>query len=808
MIKNYIKTAWRNLIRHKSYTAINIVGLTLGIAASLLIFLVITFETSFDNFHVNRNHIYRVITASKNPGGEINLNGAVPFPTATALRLDFPQLKNVASIFKNFGCYFSVDNAGGQTKKIFKVDNTYYAEPQFFNIFNFAWLAGDKNSALSAPNDVVLTQDQADKFFGDWHNAIGKTIRYNYKADLKVTGILKNMPANTDFPLKVVISYVTLNTRADDFHDNMKDWISIFNGQDCFVVLPDNLTPKQFDSQLKTFVQKHKPAGYTNDSMKLQALTDMHFDSRTGVFSHKTFSHQLIDAISLIGLFLLVIACVNFINLATAQAVNRSKEVGIRKVLGGSRKQLAAQFMGETFLITVCAELMGIATAIAALPFLNTLLQLPISLSSINTPQTWLFLIGLAICVTFLSGFYPALVLSGFNPVSALKNKLKAGKSNGWSLRRTLVVVQFCIAQVLIICTIVIISQMDYFKNKPLGFDKDAVLTVAIPADSVSQSRISSLRDQLMEQPGIQDVSYSFNSPSDNMNWHSDFIYNNSGKKTDFMANLKWADAEYFKLYKLKFIAGHAYAAGDKVRGYVVNETLLKKLGVVNPDDAIGKYIDLWGDKSLYAPITGVVKDFNVVSLKNKMEPVMMASLKNMYQLMNIKIKPSGITNTLAGVEKKWNSTFPGHLYEYQFLDDKIASFYVNEDQLSALYKIFAVIAIFISSLGLFGLISFMAVQRIKEVGIRKTLGASVSSIVYLFSKEFAMLILIAFAISAPLGWYFMGKWLQSFAYKITLGPWIFVLAIILSVTIAWLTVGYKAIKAAIANPVKSLRSE
>jgi ABC-type antimicrobial peptide transport system permease subunit len=331
---------------------------------------------------------------------------------------------------------------------------------------------------------------------------------------------------------------------------------------------------------------------------------------------------------------------------------------------------------------------------------------------------------------------------------------------------------------------------------------------VPFPGDSVSRTKLTALRAQLLQEAGIKDVSYSFASPSDNNGWSSDFKFNNSPKKTDFGANLKWADAEYYNLYKLQFVAGQPYAKSDTINGFVVNETLLKKLGIRDPKDAIGKYIGLWDDKKKYAPIVGVVKDYNISSLKNEIPPVLMSSWKDVYQVINIKVQPANINHTLKAVEKLWNDSFPSGLYEYQFLDDKIATFYKSEDQLSHLYKIFAGIAIFISCLGLYGLVSFMAVQRTKEVGIRKTLGASVQNIVYLFSKEFTLLLLVAFVISAPVAYYFMHNWLQDFTYRISIGPGIFILAILLSTVIAWITVGYKAVKAALANPVKSLRSE
>jgi len=418
-----------------------------------------------------------------------------------------------------------------------------------------------------------------------------------------------------------------------------------------------------------------------------------------------------------------------------------------------------------------------------------------------------LFLVGVVIGVTFLAGFYPALVLSGFNPMEALKNKIQAGRSSRVSLRSILVAVQFCIAQFLVIGTLVLINQMDYFKNKQLGFNKDAVITVPFPGDSISRARVNSLKDQLLQQSGIKDVSLSLYGPADNNGWNSDFNFNNSPKAVDFGATLKWADPEFFKLYDIQFLAGRPYRNTDTISGYVVNETLIHKLGITDPKQAIGKYIVVWS-KNNKAQITGVVKDFNVGSLKGAIPPVLMAPWKAFYSKLNIKIQPQNVHQTLTNIEQAWNKTYPQGVYEYQFLDKTIADFYKSNEELSSLYKIFASIAIFISCLGLYGLVSFMAVQRTKEVGIRKTLGASVGNIVYLFSKEFTILIVIAFAISAPTGYYFMDQWLQDFTYKITIGPGIFIMAILASVIIAWTSVGYRAMKAALANPVKSLRSE
>jgi putative ABC transport system permease protein len=804
MLKNYIKTAWRSIQRNKSYTIINVIGLAIGIAACLLIFLVINFETSFDNYHTKKNHIYRLLSKRTSSEG-VKIRAGVPFPVAEGLRVDYPQLPFVAAALNDENQQISVNDNTGQVKR-FKEKDLYFTEPQFFNIFDFVWLAGSKKNALTEPNTVVITRQIAEKYFGTWDNAMGKTIKYNNKIDLKVTGVLKNLPLNTDLPVNIAISYSTI--KGTDYGNNLQDWQSTFGSHSCFIVLPDNISEEKFTNDLVAFVKKHKPNEAKQEAFLLQPLTEMHYDTRAGLFSGQVFSKDLIKAFSLIGLFLLIIACVNFINLATAQAVNRSKEVGIRKVLGSRRKQLILQFISETFIITLFSITLAIIISEAALPGLNNLLEIKLSAGFITSPVIILFLGSVLIGVTLLAGMYPAIVLSGFNPIAALKNKISTGKANGITLRRSLVVLQFGIAQVLVIGTIVIISQVDHFKNSALGFDKDAVITVTLPGDSLSRLNMKSLQRDIMQQAGVKDFSYSFTSPSDNTNWGTPIRYNNATEETDFKVNLKWSDNEYFKLYNIKFIAGGPYIKSDTVRGYVVNETLLKNLGVTDPKEAIGKTINIWDDKNLTQKIVGVVKDFNVTSLREQIPPVVMASWTGQYSIANIKLKPSNVKSTLATIEKLWTATFPDNVYEYKFLDDKIANFYKKESQLSHLYKIFAGIAIFISCLGLYGMVSFMAVQRTKEVGIRKTLGASVANIVYLFSKEFTLLIVIAFVIAAPIAWYFINQWLQAYTYRIKPSAGIFILTISISIIIAWITVGYKAVKAALVNPVKSLKSE
>jgi predicted permease len=801
MLKNYFKTAIRNLLRNKSYAVINITGLTVGIAACLLIYLLTSYHLSFDTFHTKKDRIYRAVTASKMEN-ETTYTAGIPFAVTRGLREDFPELSKVASILGSGNDQITVlDQQNLPGKKYKEARGFYFAEPELFEIFDFKWLAGDPKTALSDPNTVVLTQQIAEKYFGDWHTAIGRSIKFENDQVLKVTGILANLPPNTDFPLTIVASFKTFKG-----HD-LNDWISIWSSHNVFVLLPENYPASRLSALLPAFVKKHKPAENADDAILLQPLGNMHFEKRYGTLSRQTFSHELITALSLVGLFLLIIACVNFINLATAQAVNRAKEVGVRKVLGSNRKNLIVQFMSETFLITFLAVLLATALAWLVIPSLNNLLLVDLSGALFSSLRIPAFLLLVTLLVTLLAGFYPALVLSGYNPITALKSKVAAKTAGGLSLRRSLVVFQFAIAQVLIIGMLVVVGQMNYFKNASLGFTKDHMLTVPIPTDSAGQAKIEYFRSELQQHQGIESVSFSFGSPSDNGNWQSDFKYGNADKPSGFEANLKWADENYFKTYDIEFVAGRPFVKSDTIREFVVNETLLKKIGIQSPQEAIGKRINLW-DGEHAALICGVVKDFHARALRVPLDPVIVAPWKAHYRTINLKLRPEQTKETMAYMEKLWTAAFPDFVYEYTFLDEKIDRFYRQENQLSYLYTIFAAIAIFISCLGLYGLVSFMAAQRIKEVGIRKVLGASVNNIVYLFSREFTLLILLSFGIAAPLAWFLMNGWLQDFEYRIKLGAGIFALAIVSSILIAWLTVAYKAIRAALVNPVKSLRSE
>jgi putative ABC transport system permease protein len=814
MFKNYFKIARRNLVRNKSYAAINITGLAVGIAVCMVIFIIIQFQTSFDNFHAKKDRIYRVLTEYHHAeSGSITYGKDVPFPMPLGLKTAFPQIEQVAPVFASHDDQVLLPDDNGTITKEFKEQRgVFFAGPSFFKIFDFPLLAGSYAS-LKDPNNVLLTKEIAEKYFGDWKTAIGKTIKlqaggyiFEHGTDvLKVSGILANIPANTDFQLKLVVAYGTGFT--GDYLAKSTDWANAVPDFGCYILLPPDIAVDNFNQQLRAYSRKAESPG-NKDSHIIQPLSAVHYDAEAGNYSNKTISHQLLNVLWLIAAFILLIACVNFINLATAQAVNRAKEVGVRKVLGSNRSQLQMQFIVETFLIVISAVVLATVITIFALSSVSRLLELSLSFNILSNPAIILFLLTVTIVVTALAGFYPAIVLSRFNPVNALKSKLTSSNSNGISLRRGLVVFQFIIAQALIIGTLIIVKQMDYFMDQPLGFDKDAIVNVPFRVDSLRIARLEYLKNQLLSVNGVQAVSYSSNTPVEdaNDNW-SAIRFNHAIKETDFKAITKFADEGYVPAYKLTLIAGRNLQPSKMTKEFLVNESLLKSLGIKNPDEILNKEISIWSD-NIKCPVVGVVKDFNDRSFRNNLAPLVITQDVAMYNQAGIKLATKNLSATMSAVKQVFDKTFPDFVYEYKFLDDKIASFYKQENQLSQLYKIFAAIAIFLSCLGLYGLASFMAVQRIKEVGIRKVLGATAGSIVYLFSKEFIILIAIAFAIAAPIAWYYMHQWLQAYVYRINISWWLFVAGGLAAIIIALTTISFQAIKAAMANPVKSLRSE
>jgi putative ABC transport system permease protein len=803
MLKNYLKTAWRSVVRSKAFSLINITGLAIGIAASLLLFIVVQYELSYNSFEKNYRNIYRVVTQDKYSDG-ITYNSGIPVPALEALRAELPNI-HFSAIYTIYGSQVAVPSATGTTNNKF-IENSgiLFCEPEFFNIFNHSWLAGNPFS-LKEPNGVVLTKKTAEKYFGNWQQAMGKTVLLDNGIPLKVNGILQNIPANTDFPLSVLISYQTVKQNADKY-GFQNDWHTTSSNYQIFALLPPAANSGDIDRALLQFSKTHYTPLHGN-SIKtnfLQPLSELHFDGRFDALGDHITSKATLLTLSLIGIFIVLMACVNFVNLSTALAVKRSKEVGIRKVLGGNRGQLFGQMMSETAAIVFIALLVAICIVYIALPYIKHIASIDEQLSAF-TGRTLALLLCLGIVVTLLAGIYPSLLMSKFNAIGALKNKLTSTNAHGVSLRRGLVVMQFTISQVLIIATAVAVSQMDFIRKADLGFNKEAVLVLTGNSDSSVLARQNAFKQQLLQVPGVQSVSLSNDVPSSDNMWSTNFSYNNQPDE-QYQLALKFADADYVKTFGLQLVAGRNYVASDTMKEALINETLVKKLGAKNAGEVIGKTIKL-GRSQGYA-IVGVVKDFKTSSLRESIQPLFISTRKNFYSRTAIKLAGAQLHQTQEIIHKIWDKNFPQYAYSASFFDDDIARFYRQENQLSLLYKIFAGLAIFISCLGLYGLVSFMAVQKTKEVGIRKVLGASVTSLVQLFSKEFTILILVSFCIAVPIAWYMMHAWLKNFVYRIPIGAGFFAFAIISSILIAWLSVGYKAIRAALANPVKALRSE
>ncbi len=794
MFKNYFKTAWRNIRKNKVFAFINITGLAIGIAASLILFIIVKYELSYDTFQKNYSSIYRVVTQEKYSDG-ITYNDGITIAASEALKTYFPQI-TFSAVASTYGSQITVND----NKKFIEDKGILFCEPQFFKVFDYTWLNGNATS-LNEPNNVVLSQATAEKYFGSWQQAIDKTIKLDNNITLKVTGILANPPANSSFPLNVLISYQTFKSNTQ--YGYTDEWNGTSSNFQTYALLPPNVYPSLINKQLSIFSSEHYKGGNSKKSNFLQPLSSLHFDDRFSNLAQLVTSKSTLWTLSLIGIFILLMACINFINLSTAQAVKRSKEVGIRKVLGSNRVQLFFQMMGETSLIVLLAVVIAVVISYLVLPYAKNIASIPEPLSLFNVSSVVL-LIGVAIAVTFLAGTYPSLIMARFNSLQALKNKISSAKTNGISLRRSLVVLQFAISQVLIIGTVIAVSQMNFIQKADLGFNKDAVLMIDTNTDSVTNSRLDAFKTKLLGMHGIQNVSLNSDAPSSNNNWSTNFAFDHRPNES-FQMHLKFGDADYLKTYGLQLIAGRNYTESDTAKEMLVNATMVKMLNLKSPDKILGKQIKLG---NVWLTVTGVVKDFKDHSLRENVKPIVITTSKKFYSETSIKIHSSNIQATTASIEKTWNEFFPEYAYTSYFLDDTIAHFYDEENHLSLLYKIFAGIAILISCLGLYGLVSFMATQKTKEIGIRKVLGASVANIIYLFSKEFTVLIVVAFVIAVPVAYYIMSNWLNNFAFRINITIWFFVLAIVSSVVIALLTVSYKSIRAALANPVKSLRTE
>lgn len=804
MIKNYFKTALRNLLRQRGTTIINISGLMLGLSTSLILFLLVRHHSSFDTYHSNYQRIYRVNVQSDGNHGKNYTPGVYPvFPeTFTS---EFPEAEEVTYISYRAGSFIVIPQESGEDKKYTEEQGVAYGQPNFFKVFDRKILIGNAEKGLDEPNEVILSHRFAVKYFGK-EDAIGQVLRYDGQ-EFRVTAIMEDYPDNTDLPIDMFASYATIKKEKDE-----NGWNGIWSDDQCYFTVKAGSSMSDIQARMPAFVTKYLgDASRNRDNVEfvLQPLREIHFDERFGNYNYNTVSNSMLLALGIIGIFLLITACINFINLTTAEAVKRSKEVGIRKSLGSSRSQLILQFLGETFLITSASIMGALVLAELGLNFLNPFLELSLRINLASDVFLWIFLLSILVVVTLLSGFYPALVVSAFNPVSALKNQVRANHSSGFNLRRGLVVLQFVISQLLIIATVVLISQMNYLQNKELGFKKDAIITVPIPeqespvlgGDGVSKMR--TLREELLNLTGVEAVSLSNTPPSSGSVSTTDFFV--EGDEESYATQVKQVDGNYLDLYGLELLAGEGVRDADTAQTFVVNERFAQVAGFSNPVDIVGKKVRMWG-KNL--PVSGVVRNFHTVSLQNPIEATIMLNRIRGYETLSVKLNPQSMQQALSEIKTKWEKAYPEYIYSYRFIDDQIREFYESEQRMSIMLTGFTTLAILIGCLGLFGLTVFMANQKTKEIGVRKVLGASVESILFLFSKEFIKLIILGFCLAAPIAYYFSNQYLNQFAYKVTVGPSVFIIALATTVAIAFLTVGYRSIKAAMTNPTNSLRSE
>lgn len=797
MFKLNLKIALRNLWKHKVYTFINVAGLSVGMAGCILIFIFIRYQLSYDDDFNNKDRIYRVVSNWKYKSGTDASQG-VPIPLAAAIRNDIPQLEKVAAIQRASGVLAALDQTGQLKFKDYEA--AYFAQPEFFEIFKFNWLSGDPKRDLFAPNTVALSEKAAIKYFGDWRNALGKTLRFQKNEDCRITAIFKDRPENTSLPLEVVFSYATFSLKDD------KNFGTVRSSSECYVLLKRDAQFADAEAALAKFNEtKYKDNDESGQQYHtFQSLQDIHHNGRYGNFAGKIVEKTEIYSLSIIGLFLILTACINFINLATAQAIGRSKEVGIRKVMGGERRQLIIQFLSETLAVSVIAMLIACVLTEAALPYMQQLFDEKISFSLLQYPVIFVFLLGLVALVSLLAGFYPALIISGFNPALAIKNKINANSNAGLGLRRILLVLQFTITTILVIATLVVLKQMNYMREKPLGFDTEAVAVVSLPADSLNQQKHENFKARLLTIPGLRQVSFCDVPPSSSNVSESDFSLNGT-KNKDFQIRTMHVDQHYFETFGIELVAGKALPKSDTANAFVVNETFLKRNNIVEPEKALGKLLTI---NDVTAPIVGVSKDFNDKSLHEQVSPIAISSNKWDYYNMAIKMDRPEVLQAMRMVEQLWNETFPNDVYDASFVNDDLEEYYDSERIMGVLFRVFSLVIIFISFVGLFGLISFVTTQRTREVAIRKVLGASTYEVVRLLNGSFLLLVFLANLFAWPLAYILINKWLSQYAYRIDLSIWPFLAAMFISMLITLLTVSLRSLKVAGTNPVDALKYE
>ena len=796
LVWNYLKVTLRKIRQNKAYSVINIVGLATGITCCLFILLYVLFELSYDNFHKDADRIYIVGQDRKSEAGRELVGGNFPL-LAPTLKDRYPQVEAAGRI--NSGWISQVK----YKHNVFKEEALWDADSGIFDVLSIPFIQGNPKAALERPNTAVMTEFYANKYFGD-EDPLGETITIGEK-EYEVTGIVRDPPLNTDFAYKIIKSWKTVEMEEED---HWRTWHPGMAATACLIKLSEGVDAKDFEEQIQKI-----PYEFCGEELDkrgfeykffLLSLKKGHRVTLSGDQIKPSSSLIYVYIFSAVGLLILLIACMNYMNLATARSANRATEVGIRKVVGANRHQIVRQFLGESLLIVSIALVIAIALVQVFLPQFNRLALTQFTSQSLFNPAIVIGVILVLLTVSLGAGSYPAFFLSAFKPISILRGTLKSG-SKGAVMRKVLVVGQFVISIALIICSLIIYRQILYMKNQPLGFDKEQKLVITLRGWEMITDKYETVKSEFLQHPAVLNATASSGVPGSMINRTYVFPFGEQDSKGQAFRSLR-CDHDFAEVYGLEFVAGRPFnkkIQSDTYEAFIINESGVKAFGWNSPEEALGK--ELWDRRY---PVIGVVRDYHWWGLQRKIEPMIMRVVPDLFRSITLTVNTSDMQSTLSFLEKKYNELFPGDLFEYLFVDTNFDIQYRSEERLSRIFQIFTILGIFIACLGLFGLASFIAEQRTKEIGIRRVLGASVSQVIVLLSKEFTKWVLIANLIAWPLAYFVARKWLQNFAYRMAVGVEIFILAATLALIIALCTVGYQAIKAAISNPVDSLRYE
>jgi putative ABC transport system permease protein len=801
--RNNFIIAWRNLSRQKVFSIINILGLSLGITCCLVISIFVRYELGFDHYHEKADQTYKVVQETKFAEGMKYWN-TTAYPLAEAIRNDFSNVSMVTQAAGPVPRMFRVEDKSGN---VFRFEEEYvlFVDPYYPRVFDFTWIQGNPESALSNTASVVLTESLAMKYFNkemsSGHSILGRQMMLNNKDELTITGLVADAPGNTSLKFNMLIPYAFFKMHNEYSAGN---WSGNYQGS-TFVTIDKDQSPATLEKQLATWKKKYlKPEDDNRIDYKLVPLKEMHTNSKYGSGPRSyVMPLKMIYAAIGVALFILAIACVNFINLATAQAANRAKEVGIRKVMGSSKPGLIAQFLTENIFLVSITIVVSIASTQFAIDGINQLLSIiTLRLAFDWTSLLIVFIIGLLVVI--FACFYPSVVMSSFRPVDSLKSKFN-NKTGGLSLRRTLIVFQFAIVQLFIIATLVVGAQMNYFKNADLGFSKEYP-TIAMNMNEPKNAEV--FRQRLLSNPAIKDVAFSSSSAIAEYNHHlgTSFRLPGQGEEDGMGAEEKGVDLNYISFFGLELIAGRNFLSMEgKFTEFIVNERVCRALGRT-PVQMLGQRLIINEGEGT---VVGVVKDFHNKSLQDDISPCIFLNSSWWLERANVKLhSTANMPEVLSFVEKQWKELYPEGVYKYTFLDESIAQNYALEELAYKGFTLFSILTIGIGCLGLYGLLSFITLRKTKEVGIRKSLGASVGQIVAMFTKEFVVLIIVAFVIAAPIAYYFMNQWLLDITYRISLSWWMFGCGVALTIVITLFTISYQSIRAARANPVDSLRNE